>query len=214
MSERARAGLPLVSDNNATAARSVDADGQAVLVVTTKGAAPPEGLAATVTSGSWWVRVGSAQSWAAVALGFLRLAAVAAELGRRGVPLEALRRRRVSPVGVGVGAVAVLAVLAGQHAVAPAPAPMDVAGPVDDPAYVLTDDGNGSFRRPRPVPSEPLKGQNVPPCDTASHEVAIGGGCWVGPLAPPCGPKDYEHGGSCWRPSPKDPRVPVAVPPR
>ncbi len=50
------------------------------------------------------------------------------------------------------------------------------------------------------VPDHPFKDQKTPPCDRDLRESELNGGCWqkVDRTAP-CGPKLFEHQGSCYR---------------
>lgn len=64
----------------------------------------------------------------------------------------------------------------------------------------------------RPVPKQPLRGQKLPPCDAGLREVAINGGCWVGPFAPPCG-RLHEYENQCYRAVAADPKEPVSEKP-
>ncbi|NBD09282.1 hypothetical protein [Corallococcus silvisoli] len=51
------------------------------------------------------------------------------------------------------------------------------------------------------VPKRPFKGQKTKDCDTDASEQFINGGCWVETSKKaPCGDKQYEYRGKCYRP--------------
>lgn len=67
------------------------------------------------------------------------------------------------------------------------------------------------------IPSGPLPGQKLPPCDASAGEAEINGGCWAGPfknMKPPCGRlfRGGEKGEECYRPVAADPTKPVTDP--
>lgn len=52
------------------------------------------------------------------------------------------------------------------------------------------------------VPTRPFKGQKTKDCDADASEQLINGGCWVATdRRSPCGDKQYEHKGKCYRPA-------------
>lgn len=65
----------------------------------------------------------------------------------------------------------------------------------------------------RPMPSEPLKNQKRPPCD--SWQVAISGGCWEPlerrPVEGKCAGSAYESDGKCYIPVQQAKRPPTSV---
>ncbi|MFL5349022.1 MAG: serine/threonine protein kinase [Hyalangium sp.] len=67
----------------------------------------------------------------------------------------------------------------------------------------------------RPLPDEPLPGQNRPPC-TPRIETVIRGACWVciASMQPPCGKNAYDWEGKCCIPSFDVPRQPTSSPPQ
>ncbi|MET0402868.1 MAG: hypothetical protein ABW123_10715 [Cystobacter sp.] len=65
-----------------------------------------------------------------------------------------------------------------------------------------------------PLPSQPLKGQQTPPCPTGSVAVEINGGCWLQlKQDAPCGMGNAEHEGHCYVPVRKPTPEPRSIKP-
>jgi len=65
------------------------------------------------------------------------------------------------------------------------------------------------------VPPKPFENQKTEPCDWASGEVEVNGGCWlhIGGRTAPCGPKLFEYKGGCYLPVAKEEPLPSSVSP-